>query len=118
MIRWWFLALVAGMVSGCVAGPGTTDSDQWYFGLVHIRNHTEKKLLARTIQAMGMSVGSMPGRQGVLVGLQKSSEVLVEPDSCRLVIIVRELAELDHVRNMLNNIGGDPCIVDQTDNGH
>ena len=77
-------------------------SDHWYLGLVHVRYpETKGPLIAAKVQALGA------GFDGAFyLGWHGSDYVFARPEDCRIVIIVRDRADVTHAKALIQGVEG------------
>lgn len=101
------VALSIAMLAGCVSvEPGAAPGARYYLGLVHVRYPDAiGPLVAADVRALGVGIGD-----GAFLGWRDSKLVFARPEDCRVVVIVRDRADLESVKTITRSMEG-ACLV-------
>jgi len=102
------IALVYALLSsGCTSVPTSGRAgDHWYFGLVRV-TYPEKHgdLIAAKVRNLGLGFDG-----GLYLGWHGSDFVFARPEDCRIVIIVRDKADVAQAKSLVQGVEG-ACLV-------
>lgn len=110
--RWRFVAYVMAtlpLLQGCTVNADEhRTGTQTYIGIVRIRHPAiGNGLVATDISNLGIGID-----HGAYLGWRQSRLVFVKPDECRVVLILRDRLDADHIETLLKAMGDKPCIAD------
>ena len=108
MIR---LTLLLALISlgGCVSVPTDgTASVHTYVGIVRVAYPGSRgKLTAIDVKSLGLGYDG-----AAFLGWRDSKFVYAEPDDCRVVLIIRDRLESEHLERMVAALGDKACVAD------
>jgi hypothetical protein len=106
-MRFGTLILILSVLGGCVAVPHNKRyGDHLYFGFVRVKYTSDNNFIAtEDVKALGL------GFDGALFfGWRDSHYVFARPDECRVIIVVRDHADLASVEKIAKSTEG-ACIT-------
>ena len=49
--------------------------------------------------------------RGFYLGWRETQEVSMLPDDCRVVVLIRDKADIEHAGQMIAKLGENPCVI-------
>lgn len=101
------IVAVIVLLAGCATVPADEGrGDHWYFGLVRVTYpETRGALIAARVRNLGIGFD-----EGFYLGWHAGDFVFARPENCRIVIIVRDKADLAHAKTLIKGVEG-ACLV-------
>lgn len=104
--RWLLTASALGLASCTTVPTAGSAGTHYYLGLVRVvYPDSIGQLVAADVKTLGVGVD-----RGAFLGWRNSRFVFAKPGDCRIVIMVRDHAELENVEKLIKSMEG-ACLT-------